>query len=776
MRTVSKTDAVVRKKILVTGVVQGVGFRPFVFRKAREHRVGGFVTNTRTGVLIEAEGGERDVRAFVSDVTTRPPLHASIVSASVIDTEPRHAESFQILRSEDCGAPDLSIAPDSAVCADCVNEVFDPADRRYRYPFNGCIHCGPRYSLAESAPFDREATSMRVFKMCGACRNEYKDTESRRFHSQINSCPSCGPHIRMVDISGRVLDSADVIAEAIMFLKEGRIVAVKGLGGFHLAANAQDEEAVKRLRLRKQRPRKPFALMSAVTEDVLSYAEVSDAEKAALSSPASPIVLLRRKPVGVIADGVAPGLDSLGVMLAYTPLHHLLLRDAFPALVMTSANRLGEPLIYRNEEALSELAGIADLVLLHDRDIVRRCDDSIVRFAGSLPILLRRSRGFVPRPIMLESSTATVSAYGAHKKNTVCVTRGNAAHVSRYIGDLDYCETRNSSTEMLEGMQHELGIETSAAACDLHAELGSSQLALERARGRLHRVQHHHAHAVSSIAENHLLGTEVLAVVFDGAGLGEDGSIWGSEFLAVRASNYRRLGHMKYILMPGGEAAVREPYRMAFSYLHEIFKENAVETATKLFPQVGRDKISFLLSIINNKEYAASTCGMGRLFDAVGALLRLCTVSTYEGEGPTYLEAIAAKGVTDSYAFQIHCCRPILVDPAPVIAAIVSDIFEGRPKEIISACFHNAVCEMTADVCGQIREETHLNAVVLTGGVFQNGYVLEHVVKRLGSAGFSVYFHRYLPPNDECISLGQAIVANERGRDVPCSSGARNRG
>jgi hydrogenase maturation protein HypF len=764
MERVGAENNLIRKRLLLKGIVQGVGFRPFLFGKAIEHQITGFAENTMNSLHIEAEGKREKVCRFVADILTRPPSRAEILSSEELDVAPVASVVFEILESNSSGSAGLAIAPDAAICPECIQEIFDPSNRRFGYPFNSCIHCGPRYSILKTPPFDRSTTSMSDFTMCEICQTEYSSPGSRRFHSQTNSCPGCGPRIRLTDNGGREIESGDPLILAVDYLKAGKVVAVKGIGGFHLAVDAENEEAVRLLRQRKRRPRKPLAIMSAEISDILRYAEMSDAERAALTSPAAPIVLLKKRTENTIASGIAPGLNTLGVLLAYTPLHHLLLRDNFLAVVMTSANRSGEPLLYQDEDAIVQLADICDFFLLHDRDIIKRCDDSIVRFAGATPILLRRARGFVPRPIILERSISSIIAYGAHEKNTVTVTAKNLALTSRYIGDLDRLKTLDAMEEACGELQQSLGLIPEVAACDLHPDYASTKIAEERRHVRLHRQQHHHAHALSCMAENHLLDREVLSVVFDGAGLGIDGNIWGSEFLAVRTSSVQRLAHMRYVRMPGGEAAVREPYRMAVSYLYSLYGNDALEMAREFFPDIHPGKIALLVDIIRNEEYAPLTCGMGRLFDAVAALLGLCSMATYESEGPANLESIAAEGISEAYQFQIDFDDVSLINPAPVLIEIVHDFSAGITTQVISAKFHNAIGKMILRVCEFIRNSQRLSTIALSGGVFQNRYLLQSTLTLLTSSAFEVVTHKYLPPNDECISLGQAIGAHERER------------
>ena len=752
----------IRKKITVKGTVQGIGFRPFIYRIASRKNLAGFVANTTNGVVIEAEGGEKNVTNLVEEIRADTPPNAEILSLDLLDLPSTGQKGFAIIPSRGNGEVSIMVSPDTAACPDCINEIFDPLDRRFGYAFNSCLDCGPRFTILHTQPFDRESTSMRDFTMCDACEREYHDPLSRRFHSQTNSCRQCGPRLWLVDNRGESVERDDPVSAAEDYLREGKVVAIRGLGGFHLAVNAEDESAVGLLRARKARPTKPFAVMSARLDDIRRYVRVSDEEAAMLASRVSPIVLLEKRGRGAIAESVAPNNSRLGVMLAYTPLHHLLLRDNFRALVMTSGNRSGEPIICSNNMAVERLAGVADFFLLHDREIVRRCDDSIVKFSGRKHIIMRRSRGYIPRPVPVGRTARAVCAYGAQLKNTVCFLEGKHAHVSGYIGDLDNLESVEYFEKTLAEMERLLTVKPEIVACDMHPDYASTRLAQERRGVKLYAIQHHHAHVVSCMAENGRT-EKAIGVAFDGTGLGEDGAMWGSEFLAADAEGYTRIAHLKYFLMPGGEAVVREPWRMAVSYLYGIMRDRVGALDLDIVKNLHPRRLATLISMIRNEENCPKTSGMGRLFDAVAAMLGLCLTATYEGEGPIYLESVAAPGVRESYEFSIIDSSPcMLIDPGPVLVRILDDVRDGIGLPLISARFHNAVVNMVVEVCTRVREKTGLDTTALSGGVFQNGYLTSRLVPALGEAGFSVLTHRYLSPNDECISFGQALIANER--------------
>jgi hydrogenase maturation protein HypF len=710
-----------RRRFRASGVVQGVGFRPFVYGLARRLELGGFVLNDGHGVVVEAEGDPSRLDVFAAALSEEAPPLARVDSL-VADLLPARGESeFAIEASAPAGGT-AAIPADTATCDDCLRELFDPHDRRYRYPFTNCTQCGPRFTIVIGVPYDRPLTTMAGFPLCDLCRAEYEDPLDRRFHAEPIACPVCGPRLSMP------------LEEAVGALASGSIVAVKGLGGYHLACDASSEEAVARLRGRKLREDKPFAVMSREPE---SLAGIGPQEEALLSSRERPIVLLRRLPDAPIAPSVAPGTQWVGVMLPYTPLHHLLLADFGGALVMTSGNRSDEPIAFEDDEARERLAGIADLFLAHDRPIHRRCEDSVVRAA--FPV--RRSRGFVPSTVPLpRAATRPIVAAGAELKSTFCVARGSDAFLSAHLGDLDSELAYTSFLADLELYLAMLGVEPEVIAHDLHPEYLATKWALEQ-DAELIGVQHHHAHAAACLAEHGEAGP-ALALVFDGTGYGIDGTLWGGELLSAELESFTRLAHLEPIPLPGGEAAIREPWRTCASYL-----ERAGRPVPFARWPVVRESL---------KVNAPLSSGMGRLFDAVSALLGIRTEVTYEGQAAIELERLAEGVEADPYSWSFG-------DGAALVAIVDDDLACGRPRAEIAAAFHETVARAAADACAEIGEP---RTVVLSGGTFQNVRLLEATSQRLEAHGFVVLTHRLVPPNDGGISYGQAAVAASRRGSV----------
>jgi hydrogenase maturation protein HypF len=750
------------RRILVEGVVQGVGFRPFVYGLATRRGLRGWVRNTASGVEIEVEGPPEVVDAFVDELSAeRPPL-AHIDRLREEELEPRGRGGFEIQHSLD-GSGFQPVSPDVGTCPDCLSEVMDPADRRFGYPFTNCTHCGPRFTIIRAVPYDRPNTTMAGFVMCLRCRAEYEDPRDRRFHAQPNACAECGPRLSLLDAGGAPLPG-DPLEETRRLLSAGRIVAIKGIGGFHLACDATDDAAVRRLRERKGREAKPLALMAADLAAAESRCEISPEERKLLGSPARPIVLLRERPASGIAPSVAPGLGWLGVMLPYAPLHHLLLRgDATgsPALVMTSGNRSEEPIATENDDALRRLSTVADAFLLHDRPIQVRCDDSVTRVAGSGELPMRRSRGYAPFPVRLSSEGPAVLALGADLKNTVCLTRGPYAFMSPHIGDLEGHDTYLSYVGMVERMAELFRVRPEAVAHDLHPDYLSTRHALSLAPAvpRV-AVQHHHAHVAACMAEHGLSGP-VIGVAFDGTGYGTDGAIWGGEFLVADYASFERAAHWGYVPMPGGDRAAREPYRMALAHLLRAFGDwdprwlpvqAASETERRMIRwQIERD--------VN----APLTSSVGRLFDAVASLVGVRHRARYEAQAAMELEALADGVTADGpYPLTIAGDAPLVIEPGPIVAAVVRDRAAGTPPPVIAARFHATVAQAVVQVCGRLRRTTGLGRVVLSGGVFQNVTLLTATCRGLGATGFEVATHHLVPPNDGGLALGQAAVARAR--------------
>jgi len=706
-----------RRRFRVRGVVQGVGFRPFVYGLARRHDLGGFVLNDGEGVLIEAEGAGIDT--FAAELVDEAPPLARIASVTAAPLEARGQTEFRIVGSRR-GSQSALIPPDIATCDDCLRELLDPADRRYRYPFVNCTRCGPRFTIVRAVPYDRASTTMAGFPMCAECRREYEDPADRRFHAEPTCCPVCGPQLSMP------------LEEAVALIREGAILAVKGLGGYHLACDATNERAVARLRSRKRREEKPFALMAAEPE---LLAEVSPEEWALLRSPARPIVLLRRLATQCckVAPSVAPGSPWLGIMLPYTPLHHLLSGDVGGPLVMTSGNLSDEPIAFDDEEARARLGGIADAFLSHDRPIHRRCEDSVVR--AGFPV--RRSRGHVPEALPLPIPAGkTIVAAGAELKSTFAVARGNEAFLSPHLGDLDSEAAYRAFQTDLELYLAMLGIEPEIVAHDLHPEYLATKWALEQGIEPV-GVQHHHAHAAACLAEHGEQGS-ALALVFDGTGYGTDGTLWGGELLRADLASFERLAHLEPVPLPGGERAIREPWRIAASCL---------ELAGLPVPWQQWQQVRESL-----KVNAPLSSGMGRLFDAVAAILGLRDLVTYEGQAAIELEQLAGDTTAAPYPWRFG-------DTLGLVTTCCFELEAGRPREEIAAAFHETVAAGAAAACAEVGEPP---TVVLSGGSFQNLRLLASTRRRLEERGFRVLTHRLVPPNDGGISYGQAVVAAAR--------------
>ncbi len=749
------------RRILVEGVVQGVGFRPFVYGLATRRGLRGWVRNTAAGVEIEVEGTPKAVHAFVDELSAeRPPL-AHIERLREQEVTPRGRGGFEIQHSLD-GDGFQPVSPDVATCPDCLSEVMDPADRRSGYPFTNCTHCGPRFTIIRAVPYDRPNTTMAAFVMCARCRAEYEDPRNRRFHAQPNACAECGPCLSLLDAGGVPLHR-DPLEETRRLLAAGRIVAIKGIGGFHLACDATDDAAVRRLRERKGREAKPLALMVAGVGEAERICVISPGECRLLTSPARPIVLLRARDASGIAPSVAPGLGWLGVMLPYSPLHHLLLRghDGGPwALVMTSGNRSEEPIATDNTDAVRRLSAVADAFLVHDRPIQVRCDDSVTRLAGDGELPMRRSRGYAPLPVRLPSEGPDVLALGADLKSTVCLTRGSYAFMSPHIGDLENHDTYLSYGAMVERMSALFRVRPEAVAHDLHPDYLSTQYArgLDPALPRV-AVQHHHAHVAACMAEHRLTGP-VIGVAFDGTGYGTDGAVWGGEFLVADYAEFERVGHLGYVPMPGGDRAAREPFRMALAHLLRTFGDwDPRWPPVREASEAERGMIRWQ---IEHEVNAPRTSSMGRFFDAVASLLGVRHRARFEAQAAMELEALAEGFADAPYPLEISGGAPLVIEPAPVIRAVVRDLAQGAPPTRIAARFHATVAEAVVRVSERVRASTGLDRVMLTGGVFQNAILLDAARRGLAAAGFEVFSHHLVPPNDGGIALGQAAVAHAR--------------
>jgi len=756
----------VRRLIHVSGLVQGVGFRPFVYRLATELELTGEVKNTASGVVMEVQGDADSVEEFLVRLHNETPPLAQIHHITLEDLDCIDEDAFHIAQSRGGEPVHTLISPDVSICDDCLRQMFDPQDRRFGYPFINCTNCGPRFTIVRSIPYDRPGTSMAKFRMCSACQTEYDDPRSRRFHAQPNACPECGPQLTLRNRDGVPLSASDPIAAAIELLQSGQIGAIKGLGGFHLAADALNGPAVRTLRERKRRVEKPFAVMVPDVETAEDFCEVSEAEREALLSFQRPIVLLRKKKPCPVAEQVAPGIHDLGIFLPYTPVHHLLLhRGGFKALVMTSGNASEEPIAIDNDEACERLRPLADFFLVHDRDILLRCDDSVVRVANGAVQHIRRSRGFVPAPIFLHKETPAILAVGGELKNTICLAADRQAFLSQHIGDLETLAGYGFLLEAIEHLQKILEIDPKIVAYDLHPGYLSTKWALQQTDRILVGVQHHHAHIASCMAENHLDGA-VIGLALDGTGYGTDGHIWGGEVLIADYEKFTRAAHLDYVPLPGGEAAIHEPWRMAVSYLAHTFGPDFHEKRLPFLDRIDAKKIALAHRMTERRVNAPLTSSCGRLFDAVASIAGIRQFVNYEGQAAIELE-MAADGCTDEgrYPFELRATNDALViDARPMFRRLVEDVLASAPASLISARFHNGLAEVLANSAHLIHERTGLHRVCASGGTFNNQVLQRKLTALLEADGFQVFTQRQVPCGDGGLSLGQAMIAAHRCR------------
>ena len=761
-----------RRRLAVRGVVQGVGFRPFVWNLATRVGLVGSVCNTSGAVLIEVEGRRSALDAFAIALHDEAPRLARIDTVETTNLEATGERGFRIVESRVVEGDYQPISPDAATCPACVDDILNPAHRRHRYPFTNCTNCGPRFTIIEDIPYDRPLTTMRHFAMCEACMREYEDPGNRRFHAQPNGCPACGPRLWCADALGTELqgDAIDLAAAAIA---RGEIVALKGLGGFQLCCDAADNDAVSRLRERKHRPAKPFAVMCVDVTAAADLCAVSDEEAALLEGSVRPIVLLQRRAErdDPVAAWVAPGLDELGVMLPYTPVHHLLLRASRRLLVMTSGNVSEEPIAKDNDEGVQRLGHIADRFLLHDREIYARYDDSVVRVVNGTPRMIRRARGYCPLPVRVDSDGGPVLALGAHLKNTFCVLNGGNAFTGPHIGDLDSPRTLGHQDEALRTYLRLFRTNPTTVAADLHPDYASTRIAEHwwDAGSRAVRVQHHHAHVASVLAEHGLRGA-VLGVAFDGSGLGPDNAIWGGEFLLCDERSYRRAGHIAAVRQPGGDACAREGWRMAIAYLSAAGDLGSAPPAWFDDTEAAPDPRQWrLVSRLATSDTAPITTSAGRLFDAVASLLGVAHVSTFEAEAAMHLEALAATAGDLAGVERMNAGLggdPLILDTVDMVRTLFRERQRGRPSQELAAVFHESLARGITDMCVRLTAELGVDRVALSGGVFQNALLLNRVECLLRERDLFVYTNQQVPANDGGISLGQALVAASLAREV----------
>lgn len=755
------TAARERLRVRVEGVVQGVGFRPYVHGLASALRLAGFVGNDTRGVIAEVEGDPATVEEFARRLPAEAPALATIERIETTAVRAVGQTTFEIVTSDSVGARAVAVAPDAATCADCLAELWDPADRRFHYPFINCTNCGPRYTIVRDVPYDRPATTMAAFAMCADCAREYHDPADRRFHAQPVCCPACGPRLTLRSADGEAT-TVDAIAATARLLRRGRIVAIKGLGGYHLAVDATNGHAVRLLRERKHREERPLAVMVADLAAARTLCDVGPGEAALLTGPQAPIVLLPRRADDGLANGVAPGNRSLGVMVAYTPLHHLLAAVIGRPFVLTSGNVSDEPIAHTDDEAVERLSDIADAFLAHDRAIHMRVDDSVVRAVDDRLLLVRRSRGYAPQPVALERTVPRpVLAVGAELKNTVCVAKGRRAYLSHHIGDLENYETFRSFVGAIEHLTRLFDVAPQVVAYDLHPEYLSTKHALDLEGVDLVGVQHHHAHIASCLADNNASGP-VIGVAFDGTGYGVDGTIWGGEILVADLVSFERVGHLDAVPLPGGAAAIREPWRMAASWLEHVYGDD-IPAGLDVVARHG-DRWRQVLALIGAGVNAPLTSSVGRLFDAASSLLGVRDAVSYEGQAAIELEQVARLADRDGYPARLADDVPFAIEGGDLVHAIVEDLTAGVDVAVIAARFHGGLAAAIAHACDRVRTTDGPDTVALSGGVFQNVLLLERTAERLAASGFEVLTHRRVPPNDGGISLGQVAVAAARDR------------
>jgi len=748
---------VLRVRVVIRGAVQGVGFRPFVFRLASDLGVKGWVVNSASGVFLEAEASESVLHEFLRRLKSEKPAIASVQSLESTYLDPVGYGSFEI-RESTGGEKTALILPDIATCPDCLREIFDLANRRFQYPFTNCTNCGPRFTIIESLPYDRPRTTMKKFKMCEECSREYHDPANRRFHTQPNACPQCGPQLELWDANGKQVarkhEALLTAAEAVRF---GQIVAVKGLGGFHLLADGRNEETVQELRRRKRREEKPFALMFPSYEAVLRHCEATEVEQRLLRAPESPIVLVRRRPeADELAPSVAPRNPYLGAMLPYTPLHHLLMHELTFPVIATSGNLSEEPICIDEQEAVSRLRGIADVFLVHNRPILRHVDDSVAREMGGRELLIRRARGYAPLPVYVDGEMPSVLAVGAHQKNTIAASVGSQVFISQHIGDLENEASYEAFRGAIRTFEMLYELKPSALACDMHPDYMSTQYAQASAAPKV-SVQHHYAHILSCMAEN-CLRPPALGISWDGSGYGPDGTVWGGEILRISDPGFSRVAHLRPFLLPGGEKAVREPRRCALALLYEMFGDDAFDQSRLPAEVFSTEELRVLRTMLSQKINSPWTTSVGRLFDGFASLLNLRHSARFEGQAAMELEFALSEAPADtSYPYKICTSGDTLIlDWEPAVRSLLTDACVQLAEA--TARFHNMLVEMGVEVAKRIGEKK----VVLSGGCFQNKYLTERFLSKLRAAGFHPYWHQRVPPNDGGIALGQLIGAAEQ--------------
>ncbi len=758
LRNSNKTDTLNRLRLNIFGVVQGVGFRPFVYRLAKKMDLNGWINNSPQGVVMEVEGGRDRLKEFVDRVKNDKPPLAIIQNMNLSYHQIKGYSGFTIGESIQAGDKNAYVLPDIATCPECVNEIFDPGNRRYHYPFTNCTNCGPRYSIIESLPYDRDKTTMKIFPMCEECRAEYENPLDRRFHAQPNACPNCGPHLELWNSDGKVLEiKNETLLLCFYALLAGKILAIKGLGGFQLLVDARNDEAIRRLRKRKNREKKPLALMYPDIDTIKKHCLVSNLEENILLSPQSPIVLLMRRDGAdqIVSHEVAPGNPYLGIMLPYSPLHHLIMAELNIPLVATSGNLSDEPICIDEYEALARLKNIADLFLVHNRPIARQVDDSVVRVMMGREAVLRGARGYAPTTIQLNKRARPLLAVGGHLKNTIAISVDKSAFISQHISDLETRQAHETFFNTIKSISDIYDFKPEKVVADMHPDYLSTKHA-DKLPLPIFKVQHHHAHILSCLADNKL-EPPVLGVSWDGTGLGLDNTIWGGEFLKVFRKTFVRVAHLRCFKLPGGEKAVEESCRSAIGLLYEIFGEKlfGMSEIIPLSLFDSQDRL-ILKKMLENDINSPVTSSMGRLFDAIASIIDLCHKSTFEGEAAMQLEFAADKVITDeSYHFDVHFdYMPYVIDWDQVIRSVLKDIHNSISIDLISAKFHNALATLIVNIAGRVNDKN----VILSGGCFQNKNLIEKAVPALQKEGFKPHWHKRIPTNDGGIAMGQIMA------------------
>lgn len=754
-------------RIQINGIVQGVGMRPFIYKTAKAFQLKGFVKNKGSSVEVVVCGEPCALDGFLFEVKNNAPSNAIIHNISMTPHSDVDFQDFRILHSSQDQKMEGGILPDLAVCEDCLEDIRNRQNRRFEYAFTNCTNCGPRYSIINERPYDRGNTSMGCFSMCSKCSDEYKNPEDRRFHAQPNCCPVCGPKYSLQNSKGEPMECESPIEKAKQLLKEGKILAVKGIGGYHLVCNAQDEAVVATLRIRKKRPDKPFAIMTSQIEDVQQICTLTNLEEETISNNKRPIVLLNKRSNTLLPQIIAPNMHQYGVMLPYTPLHYLLFEDNLKYLVMTSGNISGMPICYKDKDAQEHLSQVADFFLVYNREIMTPIDDSVVKVLNDDVLISRCGRGYAPMALPMDTPYEILSL-GGNQKASVCFLHHKIAHISQYLGELHLLEACNEYTSLIDRLSRLLNAKPEMIAHDLHPNYFSTQYAKRLAKKSI-AVQHHHAHMAGCMAEHGFHG-EGIGIIFDGTGMGTDGTIWGGEFLIGNRSKFRRVGHLEYVTLQGADSAIEEPWKCALSYLHTI-KEDLESN----FPNLDQLQLEIVKKALRNNVNCYQTSSMGRFFDCIAALTLQCSHISYEAQAAIELEAMVDATIIDEYYFSIDEMEDgtIILGYQSILKGVLEDLKNQQPSSVISTKFHNTICKATIAIACRIREKFHLDNVFLSGGVFENTYLLKNIVFWLKKAGFQVFFNKKVPLNDAGLSFGQASVAAsilEEGAYVPGGS------